>query len=62
MMDNKMLFTWLSEKSVTKKHDESSSFDYPIHTYIYIVHKRVLNYHIYKWKEQNNYVGEKWKH
>ena len=36
MMDNKMLFTWLSEKSVTKKHDESSSFDYPIHTYIYI--------------------------
>ena len=33
--------------------------------YIYIslritfVHKRVLNYHIYRWKEQNNYVGEK---
>ena len=32
--------------------------------YIYLcgitfVHKRVLNYHIYRWKEQNNYVGEK---
>ena len=35
-----------------------------IYTYIYIcgitvVHKRVLNYHIYRWKEQNNYAGEK---
>ena len=37
-----------------------------IYIYIYIslcgitfVHKRVLNYHIYRWKEQNNYVGEK---
>ena len=30
--------------------------------YITFVHKRVLDYHIYKWKEQNNYVGEKWKH
>ena len=30
---------------------------------IYIHQKeRVLNYHIYRWKEQNNYVGEKWKH
>ena len=32
--------------------------------YIYLcgitfVHKRVLNCHIYRWKEQNNYVGEK---
>ena len=26
---------------------------------ITFVHKRVLNYHIYRWKEQNNYVGEK---
>ena len=26
---------------------------------ITIVHKRVLNYHIYRWKEQNNYVSEK---
>ena len=26
---------------------------------ITFVHKKVLNYHIYKWKEQNNYVGEK---
>ena len=31
--------------------------------YIYIcgmtiVHKRLFNYHIYRWKEQNNYVGE----
>ena len=25
---------------------------------ITIVHKRVLNYHTYRWKEQNNYVGE----
>ena len=38
-----------------------------IYIYIYlcgitIVHKRVLNYHIYRWKEQNNYAGEKWKH
>ena len=37
---------------------------YIIYIYIYpcsitIVHKRVLNYHIYRWKEQNNYVGEK---
>ena len=40
---------------------------YFIILYIYIlylcgitfVHKRVLNYHIYRWKEQNNYVGEK---
>ena len=39
---------------------------YYIYIYIYIylcgitfVHKRVLNYHIYRWKEQNNYVGEK---
>ena len=43
-----------------------------IHTYIYIythiyiylcgitiVHKRVLNYHTYRWKEENNYAGEK---
>ena len=35
-----------------------------IYIYIYLcgitfVHKRVLNYHIYRWKEQNNYVGEK---
>ena len=35
-----------------------------IYVYIYLcgitfVHKRVLNYHIYRWKEQNNYVGEK---
>ena len=30
-----------------------------VEAYIYIVHKRVLNYHIYRWKEQNNYVGEK---
>ena len=35
-----------------------------IYIYIYlcsitIVHKRVLNYHIYRWKEQNNYIGEK---
>ena len=32
-----------------------------IHTYlccITCVHKRVLNYHIYRWKEQNTYVGE----
>ena len=38
-----------------------------IYTYIYIhtylccitcVHKRVLDYHIYRWKEQNTYVGE----
>ena len=26
---------------------------------ITIVHKRVLNYHICRWKEQNNYAGEK---
>ena len=41
---------------------------YSVYIYIYIyiylcgitfVHKRVLNYHIYRWKEQNNYVGEK---
>ena len=34
-----------------------------IYIYIYssitIVNKRVLNCHIYRWKEQNNYVGEK---
>ena len=37
-----------------------------IATYLHIyicgitfVHKRVLNYHIYRWKVQNNYVGEK---
>ena len=41
-----------------------------IYIYIYIIYiynlsaiavvdKRVLNYHIYRWKEQNNYVGEK---
>ena len=40
-----------------------------VYIYIYIiyiclcgiafVHKRVLNYHIYRWKEQNNYVDEK---
>ena len=35
-----------------------------IYIYLYLcgitfVHKRVLNYHIYRWKEQNNYVGEK---
>ena len=37
---------------------------YNIYICIYLcgitfVHKRVLNYHIYRWKEQNNYVGEK---
>ena len=39
---------------------------YNIYIYIHIylcsrtmVHKRMLNYHIYRWKEQNNYVGEK---
>ena len=35
-----------------------------IYIYIYlssitIVHKRLLNSHIYRWKEENNYVGEK---
>ena len=35
-----------------------------IYIYIYLcgitfVHERMLNYHIYRWKEQNNYVGEK---
>ena len=29
---------------------------------ITIVHKRALNYYIYRWKEQNNYAGEKRKH
>ena len=41
---------------------------YNIYIYIYIyiylcgiaiVHKRVLNYLIYWWKEENNYAGEK---
>ena len=44
---------------------------YNIYTYIYIytiyiylcgktiVHNRVLNYHIYWWKEESNYAGEK---
>ena len=26
---------------------------------ITVVHERVLNCHIYRWKEQNNYAGEK---
>ena len=26
---------------------------------ITVVHKRVLNCHKYRWKEQNNYAGEK---
>ena len=35
-----------------------------IYIYIYLcsrtmVHKRMLNCHIYRWKEQNNYVGKK---
>ena len=29
---------------------------------ITFVHKRVLDYHIYRWKEQNNYVNGRWKH
>ena len=33
-----------------------------IYIYIYISLRWVLNYHIYRWKEQNNYLGEKWKH
>ena len=51
------------------RKDETKKYIY-IYIYIYmyiyiylcgitIVHKRVLNYHIYRWKEQNNYAGKK---
>ena len=32
---------------------------YYIYSSITIVHKKVLNYHFYRWKEQSNYVGQK---
>ena len=38
----------------------------PIHIYIYtfavwFLFRRVLNYQIYRWKEQNKYVGKRWR-
>ena len=53
-----------SDESFTKRKDDTNMTQIYIYIYIYlcgitVFHKRVLNCHIYRWKEQNNYAGEK---